>query len=251
MDRLMTFYNSYDEDNRLIKDNSHKVEFITNIYYIEKYCPPNGTILDACAGTGRYAFHLSKNGNKVTAGDIVPAYVDMIKSKNKENNVLYEVKINDVLHMDFRDNSFDVVLCMGALYHLKGENERNKAVNECIRILKPNGIIIVSYINKYAQMLIDLKRGKKFKTVYDIYKGQEESIFIGSNPREIKYLMEGKNIETIKNIASDGCAYLLPEQINQATDEEFETWLKYHFETCEEESILGISLHGLYIGTKK
>jgi 2-polyprenyl-3-methyl-5-hydroxy-6-metoxy-1,4-benzoquinol methylase len=249
---LIEFYNNYDEENRLIKDNFHKIEYITNIHYIEKYCPPNSVILDACAGTGRYAFYFARNGHKVTAGDIVPSYVENIKLKNEENSLLEEIKTNDVLDMDFQDNSFDVVLCMGALYHLKTKDERYKAVSECIRILKANGIIILSYINKYAQMLLDVKKGGRcFKEAYNNYKEKGENIFIGTSPKEIRELTERNNIKEIKNIGSDGLAYLLTEEINKATEEEFEIWLKYHLETCEEGSILGSSLHGLYIGEKK
>jgi 2-polyprenyl-3-methyl-5-hydroxy-6-metoxy-1,4-benzoquinol methylase len=252
MGTLIDYYNNYDEESRLIKDNFHKIEYITNIHYIEKYCPRNSAILDACAGTGRYAFHLAGNGHKVTAGDILPSHVDIMKSKDKEKNILYEIKINNVLNMDFTDDSFDVILCMGALYHLKGTNEQNKAVNECVRTLKTNGIIIISYINKYAQMILHSKKGGQyFNESYNTYKGITENIFINSSPDEINDLAERHNIEKIKNISSDGIAYLLYDQINQATEEEFETWLKYHFETCEAESISGYSLHGLYIGKKK
>jgi 2-polyprenyl-3-methyl-5-hydroxy-6-metoxy-1,4-benzoquinol methylase len=250
--KLMEFYNNYDEENRLIKDNFHKIEYITNIHYIKKYCPQNSIILDACAGTGRYTFYLARNGHRVTAGDIVPLHVENIKLKNKENSVLKEIKINDVLDMDFQDNSFDVVLCMGALYHLKTSDERYKAINECIRVLKTNGIIILSYINKYAQMLLDIKKGGGyFKEAYDNYKGKKENIFIGTSPKEIEELTERNNIKKIKNIGSDGSAYFIADAINEAAEEEFEIWLKYHLETCEEESILGNSLHGLYIGEIK
>jgi 2-polyprenyl-3-methyl-5-hydroxy-6-metoxy-1,4-benzoquinol methylase len=249
---LMEFYNTYDEENRLAKDNFHRIEYITNIHYIEKYCLQNSIILDACAGTGRYAFYLAQNGYKVTAGDIVPLHVDNIKLKNKENNLLKEIKINDVLDMSFQDNSFDVVLCMGALYHLKTNDERHKAINECIRVLRTNGIIILSYINKYAQMLLDSKKGGEyFEKAYNNYKGKNKNIFIGTSPEEIKELTERHNIKEIKNIGSDGSAYFIRDEINGATEEEFEIWLKYHLETCEEGSILGNSLHGLYIGEIK
>jgi 2-polyprenyl-3-methyl-5-hydroxy-6-metoxy-1,4-benzoquinol methylase len=250
-ENIIDFYNNYDEENRLIKDNFHKIEYITNVHYIKKYCPQNSEILDACAGTGRYSFVLAENSRKVTSCDIVPSHIDQIKSKDKEKNVLHEIKLNNVLDMDFPDNSFDVVLCMGALYHLKEPGDQKKAVKECIRILRPNGIIVLSYINKYAQMLFHARKGGGyFETAYNIYKNGEKDIFIGLSRNEIKELMKGHAIETIKNIASDGSAYLFSEQINAATRKEFEIWLRWHFETCEEDSILGNSLHALYIGRK-
>jgi ubiquinone/menaquinone biosynthesis C-methylase UbiE len=250
---LIEYYNNYDEESRLIKDNAHSIEYITNIHYIEKYCSPNDKILDGCAGVGRYAFYLAQKGYKVTAGDIVPHYIDIIKNKDKERHILQEIKINDILNMDFPDNSFDIVLCMGALYHLENVQDRKRAVEECNRVLKAQGIIIISYINAFAQMLLHSKKGgQNFKKAYNIFRNIErDNIFVNTSPNEIKQMMEDNGFETIKNIASDGVAYLLSEQINEATDEEFGTWVHYHLETCEEESILGNSLHALYIGKKQ
>ncbi|MEG1257216.1 hypothetical protein [Clostridium sp.] len=31
-------------------------------------------------------------------------------------------------------------------------------------------------------------------------------------------------------------------------DEDFDKWMEYHLETCKEESLLGYSQHGLFIG---
>jgi 2-polyprenyl-3-methyl-5-hydroxy-6-metoxy-1,4-benzoquinol methylase len=249
--RIIEHYNNYDEENRLVKDNAHRIEFITNIHYIEECCPRNSVILDACAGTGRYAFYLAEHGYNVYAGDIVPSHVEAVRLKNRENAVLKDIKINDVLNMDFPNNNFDVVLCMGALYHLGTEEERDKAIKECIRITKPNGIIILSYINKYAQMLLASKNGgNHFKDAYNYYKGESDDIFIGLTPEKIRELTERHNLKELKNISSEGTAYLLMEEINNATEEEFEIWMKYHFETCEIKSIIGNSLHGLYIGKK-
>jgi len=43
---------------------------------------------------------------------------------------------------------FDVVLCMGAFYHI-GNEERKIAMIECLRVLKPKGLLVISYI-KYT-----------------------------------------------------------------------------------------------------
>jgi hypothetical protein len=58
------------------------------------------------------------------------------------------------------------------------------------------------------------------------------------------------NVEELSNVATDGISNLLEDMINDMNDEDYETWLNYHFLTCEEKSILGYSLHGLWIGRK-
>ncbi|MCI3919167.1 class I SAM-dependent methyltransferase [Paenibacillus sp. TRM 82003] len=41
------------------------------------------------------------------------------------------------------------------------------------------------------------------------------------------------------------------EYVDALGENEFESWLRYHFQTCRERSILGISTHGLYVCRKE
>ena len=75
--------------------------------------------------------------------------------------------------------------------------------------------------------------------------------FYGTTVQELEDLMTGAGTEPICNVAADGIAYMLNTKINSAEDTDFEKWLSYHYSTCEDKSILGYSLHGLYFGRKK
>lgn len=68
---IYEFYRENDEDIRLKRAKVNNMEFLTTMKYIEQVCVPESKILDACAGTGVYAFHLANNGFKVVAGDLV------------------------------------------------------------------------------------------------------------------------------------------------------------------------------------
>ena len=81
MDNLIDYYEQQDEDNRLNLDRAHNLEYLTTIKYLDKICHGSVSILDACAGTGAYCFYLAEKGHSVTAGDIVPANVNIIKEK--------------------------------------------------------------------------------------------------------------------------------------------------------------------------
>ena len=76
-------YSDYDEDSRLISDRGHNVEYLTTMRYIQKFLQPNAKILEIGAATGRYSITLAKMGYDVTAVDLVPKHVEIMKSKTR------------------------------------------------------------------------------------------------------------------------------------------------------------------------
>ena len=131
MNELFDYYNSYDEHNRLERDNAHKIEKVTTQIYLEKTLPTNATILDCCAGTGEYSFWLAQKGHKVLAGDIMPKHVDIMKASPKAS-LLKDIFTINVLDMSqLSDSSFDVVLCMDC-FTIHMTNVIEKAISECL-----------------------------------------------------------------------------------------------------------------------
>ena len=57
----------------------------------------------------------------------------------------YDV-VNAIDLSRYDDNSFDVIILFGPLYHLLESDERNKCVSEVYRVLRPNGIVFASFI---------------------------------------------------------------------------------------------------------
>ncbi len=256
---LLDYYNNYDEDIRLQKSKLHNIEYLTTISYIEKIISPSSEILDVSAGTGIYSFYLANKGHDVTAGDVVPRFVDIMTEKKKKTSAKVNIYLGDVRDLSmFSKNSFDVVLCMGPIYHLKEDVERRRAIDQCTKVLKKNGILAVAYINKYASYVSNFRRTKDIKDIYNIeaimdkgyYTEGKEGCFYFSSPEEIENLMKDYNVNKIYNLGTDGIGYLIGERILNLNEEEYKHWLEYHLRTCENESLLGYSLHGLFIGEK-
>lgn len=250
---LMSYYQiSCNEENRLKQNQNNLVEFLTTMYFLTKHIKPKSTILDCCAGGGIYTFPLATSGHIVTAGDLVAKHVEIIKEKDV-NSQLAEVYQGDVLDMSiFQDNSFDVVLCLGALYHLQDVKEREKALTECIRILKSEGILFFSYINRNAIFINKFKQNPDGIIEYfDILKTGKNGVFYGMALGEVNNLVSKFDIEKITDAAIDGLRYPLYDEINTCSKDSFEMYMKYHFDTCEDPSIIGHSMHGLWIGRKK
>lgn len=118
------------------------VKLFTILMILNKKC----RILDACAGTGIYAFELAKRGHEVIAGDLIDANVEKMRKRQEENNLLKHIYEGNILNLSqIEDNSFDVVMNLGAYYHLCNREEREKGIKESLRVLKDGGIIAAFY----------------------------------------------------------------------------------------------------------
>ena len=250
--KVIEYYENYDEKGRLQRDNAHKIEYRTTIYYFDKLFKANSKVLDVCAGTGAYSFYLAGKGHHVTACDLVPHNVEIIR-ENINAGQLDDIQICNALDLSrFKDGSFDIVLCMGALYHLKDEHEKYMAVRECGRVLKSGGLLILSYINKFASIIMQVNGElTNMDEATAIYTKKSDSVFTFTTPNEVEEMAGHCNVTAIHNIGTDGMVYALGNRIKNASEQNFDKWLKYHISTCEEPSILGASLHGLYIGKKQ
>jgi 2-polyprenyl-3-methyl-5-hydroxy-6-metoxy-1,4-benzoquinol methylase len=115
----MYYTTENDENLRGHRNNQGIIEFLTTEKYMKQVISEKSKILDACAGCGVYAFFLANLKHIVTAGDFVKHNVDEIKRKQKQNPVLYHIYEGSTTDLSqFNDDHFDVVLNMGAFYHI-------------------------------------------------------------------------------------------------------------------------------------
>lgn len=252
---IYDFYENNDEDVRLKRTKVNNIEFLTTVKYLENICPPQSKILDACAGTGIYAFYLANKGYRVVAGDLVDCNVNQMIKQQDANPILEDIYTGNIMNLSiFDDESFDVVLNLGSFYHLTDEKDRIKSIQECLRVLKPNGVYFLAYINRYANIIKYREQMKDNFQMFEEYLKvgytTEDSLFYASTPEEIELLMSKLNLEQLHNIATDGMKFIIRDTINSFSDNEFDRWMNIHFKTCEVRSLLGYSEHGLYIGKK-
>ena len=148
-ENLIEYYNKFNEDKRLTTRHG-LVEFYTGIKYIEKYLKKfkNPKIIDIGAGTGRQSLYFYDKGYDVTSVELVKHNLRVIEKKNKDIKV-YQGNALDLKR--FKDNSFDIVIMFGPMYHLISTNDKIKALTEAKRIVSPSGLIFLSYcLNDFA-----------------------------------------------------------------------------------------------------
>ena len=254
---IINKYTEYDEDSRLISDKGHNVEYLTTMRYIQKYLKPGAKILEIGAATGRYSITLAQMGYDVTAVDLTPKYIDIMKSKSQGMNN-FRCMVADALDLSmFEDNSFDMVLNLGPMYHLFNQKDKEKAVHETIRVTKKGGICMFAYL-PCASFMIGyglLHQGAahlgKMMDKFGRFKDSPDEIFSCFYIEDFKKLFTKTNTQYITNVATDGIAYAMKEHLEQLQEEGYQTFLKWHFLTCERPDQQGYSAHLLYICKKK
>mgnify|MGYP003590332096 CR=1 FL=1 len=256
-------YEKYDEDSRLSADNIRRLEFLTALVYMNKYLEKGNSILDVAAGTGAYALYYAALGMQVTALDITPSYIEILKNKAANQHLQITSFVNDARDLSmFSDKSFDCVFCMGPIYHLPNPEDREKVMRESLRVLKPGGLFYLAYINKHFIFALLASQNKQYlqekwyQRIIEqgvMYSTDEDCFWTDTwftTPGEIEKLAERYHLKKLNHVAQDGVGRLLADEINSMRPEYYKRWAEYHIRTCEEPSILGISNHGLYIGRK-
>lgn len=253
---LEDYYSHFNEDHRL-QTRHGKVEFITSIKYIKECLGDDLSkkILDIGAGTGAYSVYFSNEGYDVTAIELVEHNIDVFKSKNSKARVIQGNALD--LSM-FTDNSFDVVLLFGPMYHLLKKEEKLTALKEAKRVCKSGGKILVSYyMNDYAiitygfikKHILEAIENHQVDEKYHMLN-LDDDLYSMVRIEDIDEFNQIVGLKRDKIIAADGASNYIRVFLNKLSEEEFEEFIKYHLSTCERSDLLGASAHLLDIVTK-
>ena len=110
---------------------------------LEGISEPN--ILEIGAGTGRYSVTLAKRGFNVTAVELIEHNLEILRSKLDGTEPITAIQGNALDLSQLSDNSFDLTMLLGPMYHLYTKEEKLKALSEAVRVTKPGGHILVAY----------------------------------------------------------------------------------------------------------
>lgn len=252
------FYNQIDEDTRLTDSRQGQLEYATTMHYIHSLAPKGSKVLEIGAGTGRYSIALAKEGYDVTAVELVEHNLEVLQENSTgiENLQSYQ---GDALDLSrFADETFDVTLVFGPMYHLYEKEDVHKAIDEAIRVTKSDGVILVAFLSVYAIMMTNYLWGnfaeglkENFTDDYTV-KHFEHQLFTGYGVEEFESLFDEKETAYVSTVATDGVLEIAERRSDfQILDEDFDAFVDYHLATCEKRELLGYSSHLLYICKKK
>ena len=95
------------------------------------------TVLELATGTGLIAKHIVRYADHIEATDASQEMIVQAKQGVKSTKLYFSVQ--DMFHLPYADQSFDVVIVVNAL-HIVPEPE--KALSEIRRVLKDDGVLV-------------------------------------------------------------------------------------------------------------
>ena len=260
MNYLDEYYNSYDEEGRLLSRHG-QVEYLTTMKYIHECMDgiDDPQILEVGAGTGRYSVTLAKEGFRVTAVELIAHNLNVLKSKLDGTEPIRAMQGNALDLSFLSDDVYDLTMLLGPMYHLYTREDKLQAMAEAIRVTKPGGNILVAYCMNEATIIGFVFRKDNLKYAMD-RKLLTPDWHCVSEPSELFDLVRTEDIaslnaelpvERLKLVATDGATNYNREMIDAMDDETFAMWMDYHFTICERQDLIGAAHHTLDILRKK
>jgi S-adenosylmethionine-dependent methyltransferase len=266
-DAVRAFYTRTVEEEWSRMDE-HPLEFELTKRHIDSILEPGSEILDLGGGPGKYAFHYAALGHAVTLVDLTPANVDFARARQAETGIrLRDAVVGDARSLPFlADGSFDLVLCMGPMYHITEKADRAAAIAECRRLARPGGHVVLAYISHMAQCLSILKEfpgevAAWEKTLRyglaarlndtDFDTDFTEARFTG--PRDIGPELEAAGLELVKLAGAEGFGCLREDSLKELRGrnaDAYRRWMDLAYETSEDPSLLGANEHLVAIARK-
>lgn len=231
------------------------------------------TLYDIGGGYGEYSFWLASLGYDVFLYDISEKNIEMAHTLTPEfPNKLKTMEVADARSINMPDESADAILLFGPLYHIVDYSERQLALKECCRLLKPNGLLFTAAITRFATTLwavttygkndlldelefyemieLEINNGDHIKNPNSHYKGMGRSYF--HLPDELKAEIEAAGFTDTDVRGVIGPGWLVPDLDQVWKDAVKRESIMRVVRMCEkEESIMGLSTHLLSISRKR
>ena len=254
-EKIIEKYSGGGEVNRAAQSGPYAMEFIYTKKALDSYIDTSKRVIELGCGGGYYLMHYAPKCKEYLGVDLSPVNVEIVKAQIKEHQYPNaDVILGDATNLTaISDASYDVVLCLGPLYHLKRE-DRKQSIAECKRICRPGGVIAFAFINKigaiakfgHADGWVNVLTPAIGECVLE--RGTDDvntDIFFFTMPEEI---IEDTEAVGLKRIRMTGVDFLvLEEEIEGFTEEQRRIWFQFADAVAGSEYATALSNHALFI----
>lgn len=177
--------------------------------------PTSGRVLDAGCGSGVFSRYLASLGWQVTAIDASAEMIETARNATANaEQITYEV--STIEQFSAEPNSFDAIVSFSMLEYLE---EDHKAIAKLAKMLRPNGVLVVSVPNRSGMLrkleglifgIRTASRDRLFPESGEYLKYQKNQY----SPFELDLLMRQHGLKKVRGIYLNsgitGPAWLLP-----------------------------------------
>jgi len=216
-------------------------------------------VLEIGCATGHYGLYFADKCKEYVGVDLCPPHIEIFRRRIAENNLTnVSCHVGDAVKLDgIEDGSFDVVCCLGPMYHLPPE-ERELVFAECRRVCAPGGVAAFAYVSKIGVYLgacvHDTHRSvypNRQASEFILRRGTDDvksDLFYFSMPEEMEQDAARHGFAKMRNRGMD--FFVAECVVNAMDDEKFEMYRELADEMVKYESCTGMSNHALLICRK-
>ncbi|MCL2773540.1 MAG: class I SAM-dependent methyltransferase [Oscillospiraceae bacterium] len=258
-DRIREKYSHGKEGERAFTSRSESLEFHYTKKILSEYIKPDSRVIEIGCGGGYYGMYFADKCTEYVGVDITPENIAAFEEKIKAAGLCnVQAFVGDAIHLyNIADGSFDVVLCLGPMYHLPQE-ERELVFAECKRIAEDGAIIAFAYIIRIgvyaAGCVVDKWRDRypnaeanKYILEYST-SDDRPGLFFMTSPEEMEHDAKQYTLEVLKNCGLD--FIFASYAIDMMSEEKFNFYWELADRMSESQSCTGLSNHALLICRK-
>jgi ubiquinone/menaquinone biosynthesis C-methylase UbiE len=143
----------YSRDTPVLEEVSFRQRRDYTVEQVSRHCAPGSRVLDLGCGTGPVLVELMRRGFECTGMDYSPDMLDFARQRIREAGFDdSRIQQGDCRKTPFADASFDAVVCLGVISYVENYEV---VLAEMRRILKPGGLLVVSFRNKFNPVISD------------------------------------------------------------------------------------------------
>lgn len=249
------YYSVYDVENRIKRDKAHYIEFFISMDTINKYIKHEMSIIDIGCGTGNYSITLSKKCKDILATDLMDNLLDILRKKIKEQSCdNISCLCTDVLNLpNLVHKKYDLILCMGPLYHLNNKKSRFLCYNNLKKISNKNSVFIFTYLSTSACLSRVLKGKMKLSEFIGLFKKEKfyYKPFYFSSPDLICQELKSNSFEILEHVALDPISSFCVDAVNSFTETQYKDFINTILQQKSNHKLLSLSSHNMLVAKLK
>jgi ubiquinone/menaquinone biosynthesis C-methylase UbiE len=159
---IVDSYTAHDEISRVVGSSDGAIMFQIERWFIERYLPKSGTVIDVGGGPGRFTVEIAKLGRDVVLTDITPKHIEQAKQLADEEGVaprVVDYRVVDIRDLScFADGEFSMAVCYGMLNYTLDQDVH--VLSELGRIVQKGNPILIGAMGLYGAVRHVWARGR-------------------------------------------------------------------------------------------